>query len=271
MRSLWTAATGMSAQQLNIDTISNNLANVNTTAYKKERTEFKSLLYQTMQRADLDPANAAGRPVNLQVGLGVRPAATVRAFDVGNFQATLNKLDLAIEGHGFFVVQTAEDTIAYTRDGAFKLSITDEGRMLVTAEGYPILGIDDTPIFIPDEIEISALSISFEGNLSYMDAQGIEQDLDLQIALVQFSNTLGLEALGGNLYGTTVASGEAIYEYEGGLSKLSRLVQGYLEMSNVQVAEEMVSLIVAQRAYELSSKAITTSDEMLQTANNLKR
>ncbi len=270
MRSLWTAASGMMAQQTNVDTISNNLANVNTTGYKKERLEFKSLLYQTMQRADLDPANATGRPVNLQVGLGVRPVAVSRIFDTGNFEMTMNKLDFAIEGPGMLVVRDNEN-LFYTKDGSLKLSITDEGRMLTTSEGFPVLSTDGEPIYFPDDLALDNLSISREGVLAYTDAQGTIVDMGVRIALVQFSNYLGLEAVGGNKFAATVASGEPLYEAEGGLTKNSKLVQGYLEMSNVQVAEEMVKLIVAQRAYDLNSKAITTSDEMLQTANNLKR
>ncbi len=271
MRSLWTASSGMSAQQLNVDTISNNLANVNTTAYKKERLEFKSLLYQTMQRADLDPANANGRPVNLQVGLGVRPIATARIFERGNFEATMGKTDFAIDGDGFFMVQRTPDQIAYTRDGSFKISNTDAGIMLVTAEGYPVLGVDDQPIIIPEDVPIGRLSIADDGTISFNDVDNVAQDLGMQIAMVQFSNVQGLEAIGSNLFTTTASSGLALYEANGEVNKGSTLIQGFIEMSNVQVAEEMVKLIVAQRAYELNSKAITTSDEMLQQANNLKR
>ena len=272
MRSLWTAASGMSSQQLNVDTISNNLANVNTTAYKKERLEFKSLLYQTMQRADLDATNQTGRPVNLQVGLGVRPIATARIFETGNLEATYNQTDFAIDGPGFFMVQKSIDEVAYTKDGTFKTSPTEEGGiMLTTSEGYPILSIDEEPVIIPEDVAISQLSVNDVGELSYIDADGMQQPLDVQFAIVQFSNVQGLEATGGNLYRQTMASGGPLFEVNGETNRISNLIQGYVEMSNVQVAEEMVKLIVAQRAYELNSKAITTSDEMLQQANNLKR
>lgn len=271
MRSLWTAASGMTAQQTNVDTISNNLANVNTTAYKKERLEFKSLLYQTMQRADLDPANQTGRPVNLQVGLGVRPIATARIFDMGNLEVTSNKFDLALAGDGFFTINRGEDSIAYTKDGSFKLSPTEDGLMLVTSEGYSVLNTDGEPIIIPNDIETSGLTFNDTGEMSYVDAEGIVQSLDMQLDIVQFSNIQGLEAIGGNLYTETPASGVALHEAEGETTVLTTLVQGAVEMSNVQVAEEMVKLIVAQRAYDLNSKVIQTSDDMLQQAANLKR
>lgn len=271
MRSLWTSASGMTAQQTNVDTISNNLANVNTAAYKKERLEFKSLLYQTMQRADLDPANQTGRPVNLQVGLGVRPIATARIFDMGNLEMTSNKLDLALAGAGFFTISRGEDSIAYTKDGSFKLSDTEDGLMLVTSEGYAVLNTDGETIVIPGEVEISSLVFNDTGELSYVDEAGAVQSLDMQLDIVQFSNVQGLEAIGGNLYVTTPASGVALHEADGETNALTTIVQGAIEMSNVQVAEEMVKLIVAQRAYDLNSKVIQTSDDMLQQATNLKR
>jgi len=271
MRSLWTAASGMISQQQNVDTISNNLANVNTYGYKKERMEFKTLLYETLARADLDPSNQTGRPVNLQVGLGVRPISTARIFTQGNLERTDNSNDVAIEGDGFFAVDRGGGNFFYTRDGAMKVSISDNGSMLVTSEGYPYMGLDDTPLVLPGNIAIEDLSINEEGQLSYLDSQGQYQDLGLRIKVVQFPNPQGLEAVGANLLQTTSASGPALAEADGETNRISRLRQGILEMSNVQVAEEMVNLIVAQRAYDINSKAITSSDEMLQTANNLKR
>jgi flagellar basal-body rod protein FlgG len=271
MRALWTAASGMAAQQMNVDTISNNLANVNTSGYKKERLEFKSLLYQTLRRADLDPANQTGQPVNLQVGLGVRPIATSRLFEQGNFQATGGRTDFAIEGGGFFVVERSPGEIAYTKDGTMKLSVADGGMTLVTSEGFPVLDINGDYVVFPDGYPMDRLSFSEDGAISYTDPDGLTEDLGIQIALVQFMNPQGLESVGSNLFKTTAASGAAVYEVDGGAVIPSRIAQGYVEMSNVQVAEEMVNLIVAQRAYELNSKAITTSDEMLQTANNIRR
>lgn len=270
MRALWTAASGMTSQQMNVDTISNNLSNVNTTAYKKERMEFKSLLYQTMKTANEDPAHT--RPVNLQVGHGVRPIATARAFTQGNVTSTGSALDLAIDGQGFFAIQMGEDNIAYTKDGSFKLSVNEDGeQMLVTSEGYPLLDVSDTPINIPEEVAISSLQIDRDGNLSYINPEGDIEELDIRIDVVQFSNVQGLEAIGGNLFKRTPASGEPIKESEGDVTVSSGLIQGFLERSNVSVADEMVDLIVAQRAYELNSKAIQTADDMLQNANNLKR
>jgi flagellar basal-body rod protein FlgG len=261
----------MISQQQNVDTISNNLANVSTFGYKKERMEFKSLLYETMARADLDPANQTGRPVNLQIGHGVRPIATARVMAEGNFQRTDNAQDFAVEGDGFFAADRGDGEIVYTRDGSFKISASDEGSMLVTSEGYPVLGVDGARIVIPPQVPAKDVSVSEEGVFAYVNPEGASEDLGLQIMLVQFSNPQGLEAIGSNLLRVTAASGAPINESEGEINSRSRLRQGVLEMSNVQVAEEMVNLIVAQRAYDLNSKAITTSDDMLQTANSLKR
>ncbi len=271
IRSLWTGASGMISQQQNIDLISHNITNVNTNGYKKERMEFKTLLYETMKRADLDPANTAGRPVNLQIGHGVRPIATSRVFTMGNLNRTDSNQDFAIEGDGFFVVRRAEGDIKYSKDGAFKLGTGEEGLMLTTAEGYPILGVDDQPIILPDGVSMKDVTVSEVGVLNYLGPDNQTTDLGLQIKIVQFPNVQGLEAVGSNLLGQTVASGEAIAEVDGTVTRPSRIIQGVLELSNVQIAEEMINLIVAQRAYDLSSKAITTSDEMLQTANGLKR
>lgn len=273
MRSLWTAASGMTAQQLNVDTISNNIANVNTTGYKKDRLEFQTLLYQTMQRATLDDADN-GKPVNLQVGLGVKPSATTKIFTGGNLETTNNPMDLAIEGEGFFVVDRTNDAngvedIVYTRDGSFKISIQDDQATLVTSDGYPVLDAAGAEIVFPANIATSQITIDSSGLVSYFD-NGEFVYLADPIALVQFPNNQGLESVGGNFYKETTASGAPLYENDGDVSTYSRVMQSCLEMSNVNVAEEMVNLIVAQRAYELNSKAITTSDDMLQTANNLK-
>ena len=268
MRSLWTAASGMSAQQLQVDTISNNISNVDTNSYKRERLEFKSLLYQTMERASLDDADT-GKPVNLQVGLGVRPIATSRMFSQGNLERTEINTDLAIEGEGFFMIQTGEDEVSYTRDGSFKISLGDGENNLVTSEGYYVLNSDGDPVTFPENIPVKDIIISKTGQIGYMQ-DGEQQDTGTSIGVVQFANPQGLEAIGGNLYTTTPASGEPILEGDGDVAT-SNIAQGFLELSNVNIAEEMVNLIVAQRAYELNSKAITTSDEMLQQANNLKK
>jgi flagellar basal-body rod protein FlgG len=261
----------MITQQQHVDNITHNLANVNTAGYKKERMEFKTLLYETMKRADLDPANRTGSPVNLQIGHGVRPIAVSRIFTVGNLQRTDNPQDFAIEGDGFMVVQRSPESLAYTKDGTLKLSPVDGGLMLATSEGYPVLGEDDDVIIIPDNVKAADVVVDEEGNFFYFDDQGQQVDLGFRIKLVQFPNAQGLEGMGSNLLRETVASGAPLSEPDGEVNRPSRLVQGVLEMSNVQVAEEMVNLIVAQRAYDLNAKGITTSDSMLETANGLKR
>jgi flagellar basal-body rod protein FlgG len=260
----------MTAQQFYVDNIAHNLANVNTVGFKKERTEFHSLLYQTMRRADLDPANMTGRPVNLQVGLGVRPSAVSRIFTTGNFQRTDNLLDFAIEGDGFFTVQRSEDEIFYTRDGTFKLSPVDGGLMLATTLGYPILGVDGDFIIFPDDMHWSNVFMTDDG-VFWHNIDGTTVDTGFQLMMTQFPNVQGLEAVGANLFRQTAGSGEPLAEADGEVNILSRIHQGVLEMSNVNVAEEMVSMIRAHRAYDLNARAITTSDEMLQTANGLKR
>lgn len=271
MRSLWTAASGMITQQQHVDNIANNLSNVNTAGYKKERMEFKTLLYETMKRADLDPSSGTGSSVNLQIGHGVRPIAVSRMFTMGSLQRTDNPQDFAIEGDGFFAIQRGDGQICYTKDGSFKLSPTDDGLMLCTAEGYPVLGADDDVIIIPDDVTYADVTVDEFGRFFYADANGETINMDLQIKLVQFTNPQGLESIGSNLFVETTASGVPLSEPDGEVNRVSRILQGVLEMSNVQVADEMINLIVAQRAYDLNSKAITTSDDMLQTANNLKR
>jgi flagellar basal-body rod protein FlgG len=272
MRSLWTAASGMTAQQTNVDVISNNLANVNTTAYKASRMEFKSLLYQTLSRATTDPATGITGPSNLQVGLGVRPVATTRQFSTGNFDRTDQIMDFAINGPGFFMIQRDPDTVAFSRDGNFRVSVMDDGGlMLVTAEGRAVLDIDGAEIVFPPEVNISTMSVDDFGNITFIDADGEVEDLGLQIGIVQFSNLQGLETIGSNLFGVTAASGQPILEADGATPITSSILQGVIEMSNVQLAEEMVRLIIAQRAYEINSRSIQTSDEMLQQAAQLKR
>ena len=259
MRSLWTAASGMTSQQLNVDTISNNIANVNTTGYKKERLEFQSLLYQTMSRATLDE-NDTGRPV-----------VSSRIFTNGSVERTDNPLDFYLQGDGFFVVERGEDDIVYTKDGSFKLSLNGDELSLVTSEGYAILDTDGEPITLPENVSMADVTVDSLGNITYIDEDGESQDLGVRFNIVQFPNVQGLEAIGNNFYTVTAASGEAVQESEGETTTVSSIIQNCLEMSNVNVANEMVDLIIAQRAYELNSKAIQTSDDMLQQASNLKR
>lgn len=273
MRALYTAASGMIAQQMNVDAISNNLANVNTTSYKKSRVEFKDLFYETLQKAGSTEEN--GKPTNLQIGHGVMNVATQKLFNSGNPESTENPFDLFIEGEGFFTVKGPNDQIYYTRDGSFKLGTNEDGSLkLVNSEGYAVLDSSDNEVII-DAIEPSKVEISTDGIISYKDATGTKVSIEQPIKLVKFMNRAGLEAKGENLYVQTDASGEPISESEEteeeGTSTKSLIRQGFLETSNVQVVEEMVKLIVAQRAYEMNSKAVQASDEMLSMANNLRR
>lgn len=264
MRSLWTAATGMKAQQFNIDTISNNLANVNTTSYKVQRAEFKDLFYANIKRANIN--DDQGRPVNLEVGHGVMPIATKRDFRTSSFIETEGAFDFALNGEGFFAVELPNGDIRYTRDGSFKLSIDGDEATLVTSEGYFVLSEDDDLITI--EAGVKDITVDELGYIYGKD----EDDETVEIGrlmLVNFMNPEGLESQGQNLYKATAASGEEIFLEAEEMD--TRVIQGYLEASNVQVVDEMVKMITAQRAYEINSKTITTSDEMLQMANNLKR
>ncbi len=265
MRALWTAGSGMTAQQFNVDVISNNLSNVNTTAYKKERAEFKDMLYETLNRASV--LDGEGKPVNLQVGHGTAIVATAKSFQTGNLEKTDNPLDFAIDGDGFFTVLGPKGEPSYTRDGNFKLSVSEDGNKLTTSNGYPVLDEAGSEIYI--DIDVSKLIVSDYGELSYTDETGVIVPLGQKIGIVKFSNRQGLESMGSNLYASNSASGEAIPDAE--LGTISNIKQYYIESSNVQVVEEMVKLIVAQRAYEINSKAIQTADDMLGIANNLKR
>ena len=270
MRSLWTVASGMRAQQTNVDTIANNLANVNTTGYKKETVEFKSLLYQTIQ-AKTTSANGDTKPVGAQVGLGVKNSAITSIFKQGNVTQTEGDTDFAIQGNGFFAVQDLDGEICYTRNGAFNWAIGSNGVMLTTAEGLPVLDTSGMPIeFDRDEFDMTKITVDSDGQFCYPDETGNPQELGIQMGLVQFVNPSGLLKEGSSLYKVTEASGEPIYEVDGLVDK-SIIKQGYIERSNVQVVDEMVNLIVAQRAYEMNSKAITTSDDMMSQANQLKR
>ncbi len=265
MRALWTAASGMQAQQMNVDVISNNLANVNTTSYKKERVEFKDLLYETMDRARV--LDDGGKPVNLQVGHGTMAVATVRDFEKGSPEETGNPLDFYIDGDAFFMIQGPSGDINYTRDGSFKISLTDAGKMLTTSDGYAVLDEAGTPLII--DVDLTDLKVSQNGELSYIDEEGLSVPTGQVMGLVYFENRNGLEAVGRNLYEATQAAGEPTLALDS--TQTSLVMQNFIESSNVKTVEEMVKLIVAQRAYELNSKAIQSSDEMLGIANNLRR
>jgi flagellar basal-body rod protein FlgG len=261
LRSMYSAATGMEAQQLYMDTISHNLSNVNTTAYKRSKLEFQDLMYQTLKEPGMRNAEGEMAPCGIEVGLGVKPAATQRIFEQGSLNQTSNNLDVAIKGEGFYQVNMPDGTIAYTRDGSFKL--TSDGT-IVTSDGYPIA----PQISVPEGAQ--DLGISPEGKVTAILAGQATSTEIGQIEIARFVNPSGLRALGENLYGVSDASGEAILETPGenGIGTLS---QGYSEASNVQVVEEMVNMITAQRAYEIVSKSIQVSEDMLQVANNLKR
>lgn len=263
MRSLWTAASGMIGQQFNIDTISNNLSNVNTTGFKKHRAEFEDLLYQTVLMAGTPATEITEIPTGIQVGHGVKVAATQKMFEQGSLQNTENKLDMALEGDGFFKIRLYDGSVAYSRDGSFKL---DSNRQIVTSNGYLL----EPPVVLPENFIMNTLSISQDGRMT-VNIVGEENPIEVaQLEIYRFVNPAGLSSIGGNLYKTTPASGEEIPgqpAFEG----MAKIHQGFLEMSNVKVVEEMVNMIVAQRAYEVNSKAIQTSDSMLGTAIGLKR
>lgn len=263
VRSLWTAASGMNAMQFKTDTIAHNLSNVNTTGYKKSRADFEDLLYQTLRMAGTPATEDTVVPTGIQVGLGVKTAATQKMFDQGSLQATGNKLDVAIEGEGFFRVQLPDGTVGYTRDGSFKL---DANGQVVTSNGYLLL----PEIILPEGFEFNEITITNEG-LVTVKVAGSDEDIEIgEITLNRFINPAGLTAIGENLFKESSASGPVI-EGTPGMDGQGRLHQGFIEMSNVKVVDEMVDMIVAQRAYEMNSKAIITSDTMLGTVVSLKR
>lgn len=270
IRALWTGASGMTAQQTSLDNIANNLSNVNTTGYKKQTTEFSTLLYQKLQRKVTDN-NGDPKPVIGQVGSGVRVSGLTSIFTQGPMLETGNDYDMCIEGEGFFQVRTQDGTIAYTRNGAFQLAIGTEGVTLATAEGLPILSTEGEPItFDPAEYDISRLELDNYGEFMYPDETGAMQVTGIQIGLAQFNNPAGLEKISGSLLRQTDNSGEPRLEAEDDALRISKVHSGYLEGSNVQTVDEIVNLIVTQRAYEMNSKVITASDEMMQQANNLR-
>lgn len=270
MRALYTAATGMRAQQTNVDNISNNIANVNTVGYKTQKVEFKSLLYQNIQTRTTT-ANGEEKPIPAQVGLGTRVASNTAIYTQGTFMASERDSDFAIDGAGFFAVRGADGETYYTRNGSFNWSEGVNGVTLTTADGYPVLDTAGNEIVLPANVTSESAVISSDGTFGYTNAAGEYVALNQQFGLFQFNNPGGLEKLSNSLLRVTDASGEALSETANAALKPSSVRQNYLEGSNVQVADEMVNLIIAQRAYQMNSKAITTSDEMLEQANNLKR
>jgi flagellar basal-body rod protein FlgG len=257
--SLYSAATGMEAQQLNLNTIANNLANVNTPGFKRSTIGFQDLLYQKPRNAGAENGGGNLLPTGIEVGNGSRVASTSKVFTQGQLTNTGERLDLALQGDGFFEVQRADGTTAYTRDGTFKLNAAGQ---VVTSEGLPILSG-----FQPVPPGTTAINVAENGEVTY---QGTGGNQTFRLTITRFANPAGLQSLGGNLHAATGASGtpEAGQPGEGGFASV---MQGYVETSNVNIVEEMVALIVAQRAYEVNSKSIQTSDEMLQNINQLKR
>lgn len=261
LRALYTSATGMRAQETNIDVIANNLANVNTTGFKKSRAEFQDLIYQHVKDPGSPTSQATVSPSGIQVGLGVKTASVQKLFAQGDLLQTGGNLDIAIEGDGFFQILKPDGTISFTRSGAFQL---DQNGIVVTADGYALEPAITVP---PDAL---AIIIGEDGTVSVRQPGTPQPQQVGQITGVRFPNNAGLRAVGRNLFEETQSSGQAvqgIFSQQG----FGSLVQGFLESSNVSVVEQVVSMITAQRAYEANSKGIQTSDEMLNQAINVKR
>ncbi|OGI07140.1 MAG: flagellar basal-body rod protein FlgG [Candidatus Margulisbacteria bacterium GWF2_35_9] len=260
-RSMWIAATGMMAQQMNIDVISNNLANVNTVGFKKSRADFEDLMYQKINTSQMGAEGKEAESIPLQIGLGVRSVGVPKIYTEGALNQTNRDLDIAIEGDGFFQVQMPDGDMGYTRAGNFK---KDSDGYLVTPDGFVL----SPAIQIPDDVQ--SVFISAEGRVT---ASKVGETVSIeigQIQLVAFPNPTGLENVGRNIVKQTGASGEPMIDNPG-VAGIGTVSQGYLENSNVDIAEEMIKMIIAQRAYEINSKAIQSSDEMMSLANNLKR
>lgn len=259
-RSLHIAATGMAAQETLLEGVSNNIANVNTNGYKKQRIEFQDLLYQTVRGPGTRTSSATRSPTGIQLGSGTRVVGTSRTFEQGNILVTNNPLDVAIEGAGFFVVQQPDGSPAYTRAGALQ---KDAQGQLVTPEGYLL----DPPLIIPQEA--SSVTIGADGTVSaVLSGQAAPVELG-QLTIASFVNPAGLTAQGKNLFTASAASGEAQVGAPGEGGR-GALLQGALERANVDVVEEMIGLIAAQRAYEVNTKVVTTADEMLRSATQMR-
>ena len=259
LRALQTASTGMEAQQMNLNTIANNLANVNTTGFKKNKIEFQDMLYEKKRTVGAEEGAGNLVPAGVEVGNGARVASTAKIYTQGQVSQTGEKMDVAVQGDGFFEVLRPDGTTAYTRDGGFK--VASDGRV-VTNDGLPVQSG-----FQPIPVDAQSVNISTNGNVTIQTPGGSQT---FQIQLVRFNNPAGLRSMGGNLLEETPSSGTPTLgtPAEAGFGSI---LQGYLETSNVNVAEEMVNMILAQRAYEVNSKAIQTSDQMMELTNNLKR
>jgi len=261
VRGLYTAAAGMNAQQNNIDIVSNNIANVNTTAFKKDRAEFADLMYQTLNYTANATSETTNNPTGMDVGLGVRVAGVQKSFIQGSLKETGNDLDLAIQGKGFFAIETPNGDTQYTRNGSFK---RDNDGAMVTGQGYKL----SPEIVIPSTL--TNISIASDGTVSALNPEDGTISTLGQITLTDFINPAGLTPQGNGLYSASTASGDPI-EGVAGTQAFGSMQQGMLEQSNVQLVNAMVDLITAQRAYESNSKSLTTTDQMLQTVNQLKR
>ena len=260
IRALYSAGSGMAAEQMNLDNIANNLANANTTGFKMRRTQFQDLLYQTL----IQPGAAAGSqtvvPSGLQLGLGTRPSSNEIIFAQGNFQSTDNPLDVVIQGKGFFQVRRPDGTLAYTRAGNFQL---DRDGNLVTGDGDPV----EPQITLPAQAQ--SITMAADGTVSYTQPGQTASQVAGQLQLANFANPAGLNSIGKTLFTPTDASGEPTVGIPGGQEGLGTLLQGYVEQSNVSVVDEFVNMIVTQRAYEANSKVVKAADEMYQQANNI--
>jgi flagellar basal-body rod protein FlgG len=262
IRALYSAASGMTAQQMNVDNIAHNLANASTVGYKVRRAQFQDLLYQDVVTPGASASQQTVIPTGLQLGLGTRAASNEIIFSQGSFTATQNPLDMVIQGRGFFQVRQASGEIAYTRAGSFHL---DRDGNMVTSDGDPM----EPQITLPPDAQ--QVSIATDGTVSYTQPGQTAAQLAGQIQLADFQNPAGLNSLGRNLYLPTDASGDPTVGTPGGQEGIGTLLQGYLEQSNVSVVEEFVNLIVSQRAYEANSKVVKAADEMYQQINNLTR
>jgi len=261
MRALFTGASGMRGQQFRIDVTANNLANANTVGFKSDRAEFEDLLYQTLRTPGGTSATGVQFPTGLLVGLGVRPVATAKDFAQGSLLETSGPLDLAIEGDGFFEILLPDGTSGYTRSGAFKIDSTG---LVLTPDGFAMIPNITIP---PDTV---AVTVTVDGNVMVQTPGTAAQTNVGQITLVRFQNPQGLRPMGSSYFVETEASGAPVADVPGS-NGYGFIRQGYLEASNVSIVDEMIELIMGQRAYEANSKSITTSDEMLNTAVNMKR
>ena len=273
MRSLWSAASGMKAEQTAVDNIANNIANVNTLGYKEQTAQFKTLLYQTSQ-AMTTTRNGTNKPGSAQVGLGTRVASINASYTQGAQLESDNPMACCINGAGFYRVSGPDGNNYYTRSGDFYWATSTDADQLVLTDtnGNPVLDTENQRIYLPSGVASSNVAVGTDGRIQYRNSDGTYTDTAQSIALYQFPNDTGLEKTSNNLLAATLASGDPILETDDATNIVrSSINQGYIEGSNVNIADEMVSLIVSQRAYESNSKAITTSDSMLQTANELKR